>query len=43
VKLNFSFRIHEVLEFDNPKLTSCVSVVAAVLGTDELSFAWVTD
>jgi hypothetical protein len=43
VKSTFSFCIDEVLEFDNPTLISCVSVVAAVLGADELAFVWVTD
>ena len=30
VKSTFSFSIDEVLEFDNPTLISCVSVVAAL-------------
>ena len=42
VKLIFSYGIDEVLDFDNLTLISCVSVVAAVLGTDELALAWVT-
>ena len=36
VKSNFSFGIDEDLEFDDPTLISCVSVVAAVLGADDL-------
>ena len=36
VKSNFSFSIDEDLEFDDPTLISCVSVVAAVLGADDL-------
>ena len=43
VKSTFSFGIDEVLEVDNPTLISCVSVVAVVLGADELALAWVTD
>ena len=43
VKSTFSFGIDEVLDFDNPTSISCVSVVAAVLGADELAFAWVPD
>ncbi len=36
VKSSFSFGIDEDLQFDDPTLISCVSVVAAVLGTDDL-------
>ncbi len=43
VKSTFSFSIDEVLEFDNPTLISCVSVVAAMLGAVELALVWVAD